>query len=85
MKNTHKSFFSFCPVTESQIEKIVQGLPTNKVPGMDKITSRVLKDNLPVSLPIITHLFDKSFATGSFARSWKMVDLSNTSLKVWRF
>ena len=61
-----------CPVTESQVEKIVQGLPRNKAPGMDKITSRVLKDLLPVSLPIITSLFNKSFATGSLVRSWKM-------------
>lgn len=61
-----------CPVTESQVEKIVQGLPRNKAPGMDKITSRVLKVLLPVSLPIITSLFNKSFATGSLVRSWKM-------------
>lgn len=37
--NVHKSdpheLFSFCPVTESQVQKIVQGLPSNKTPGMD--------------------------------------------------
>lgn len=53
--NVHKSdpqeLFSFCPVTESQVQKIVKGLPSNKAPGMDKITSRVLKDSLPISLP----------------------------------
>lgn len=53
--NVHESdsqeLFSFCPVTESQVQKIVKGLPSNKAPGMDKITSRVLKDSLPISLP----------------------------------
>jgi len=53
--NVHESdpreLFSFCPVAESQVQKIVKGLPSNKAPAMDKITSRVLKESLPISLP----------------------------------
>ena len=68
-ENDHREFFKFSSVTESLGENIVNGLPSNKTPGADKITSRVLKDSLHAILPIITHLFNKSFATGTFARS----------------
>ena len=74
-ENDHRELFMFSAVTESLVENIVNGLPSNKAPGADKITSRVLKDSLPAILPIITHLFNKSFATGTFARSWKMAEV----------
>ena len=70
-----QELFKFCSVTESLVEIVVNGLPSNKAPGADKITSRVLKDSLPAVLPIITHLFNTSFATGTFARSWKMAEV----------
>ncbi|KAL9950470.1 hypothetical protein ACROYT_G042968 [Oculina patagonica] len=73
--NCQEEIFSFSPVTESLVEKIIKGLPSNKAPGADKITSRVLKDSLPVSLPIITNLLNKSFTTNTFARSWKMAEV----------
>jgi len=66
-KNNNQELFKFSSVTESLVEIVVNGLPSNKAPGADKITSRVLKDSLPAILPIITHLFNKSFATGTFA------------------
>ena len=59
-ENDHRELFMFSAVTESLVENIVNGLPSNKAPGADKITSRVLKDSLPAILPIITHLFNKS-------------------------
>ena len=74
-ENDHREFFKFSSVTESLGENIVNGLPSNKIPGADKITSRVLKDSLHAILLIITHLFNKSFATGTFARSWKMAEV----------
>ena len=66
-ENDHQKLFKFYSVTASLVEIVVNGLPSNKAPGADKITSRVLKDSLPAILPIITHLFNKSFATGTFA------------------
>ena len=74
-ENDHRELFKFYTVTESLVENIVNGLSSNKAPGAEKITSRVLKDSLPAILPIITHLFNKSFATGTFARSWKMAEV----------
>ena len=55
-ENDHQELLKFSSVTESQVENIVNGLPSNKAPGTNKITSRVLKDSLPAILPTITHL-----------------------------
>lgn len=74
-ENDHRELFKFSSITETQVENIVDGLPSNKTPGADKITFRVLKDSLPAILPIITQFVNKSLATGTFARSWKMAEV----------
>ena len=43
-------------VTENQVERVIRSLPSNKAPGMDKISSRILKDSLPSTLTTITHI-----------------------------
>lgn len=74
-ENDHRELFKFSTLTESLVENIVNGLSSNKTPGADKITSRVLYDSLPALLPIITNLFNKSFSTGTFARSRKLAEV----------
>ena len=69
LKNTNK--FEFHAVTEQDTEKIVKHIPSNKVPGLDRVSARVLKDSLPVTLPIITNLIITSFASNCFAQVWK--------------
>ena len=43
-------------VTENQVEKVIRRGPSNKAPGMDKISSRILKDSLPSILTTITRI-----------------------------
>ena len=56
-ENDHPELFKFSSVTESLVENIVKGLPSNKAPGADKITSRVHNrqlrsvDNNDLNLP----------------------------------
>ena len=58
-------------MTEQDIEKIVKHIPSNKAPGLDRLSARVLKDSLPANLPVITNLINTSFASNCFAQAWK--------------
>ena len=51
-------------------------LTFNKSSGIDKIPVRVIKDSLPVTLPVITSLINVSFTRGIFPRSWKLAVVS---------
>ena len=42
--------FEFQPVTEEEVGKIIRSLPSNKTPGLDKVTARVRKYSLPITL-----------------------------------
>lgn len=67
--------FYFRPVTEQEILEIVKALPSNKAPGEDKVTVRILKFSLPVTLPRLTNLIKCSFRSGIFAEPWKMAEV----------
>ena len=67
--------FRFIPNKEEDIDKITRALPSNKAPGIDKISARVLKDSLPVTLSVITTLINRSFTTNIFPTSWKMAEV----------
>ena len=68
--------FALHQVTENQVEKLVRRLPPNKAPGMDKISSRILKDSLPSTLTTITRIVNNSFVTNTFARAWKTAEVT---------
>ena len=40
--------FCFYPVSSYEIRKIVNSFPSNKAPGMDKVSVAVIKDALPI-------------------------------------
>ena len=61
------SLFEFQSVTEEEVGKIIRSLPSNKAPGLDKVTARVLKDRLPTTLSAITNLVNTSFSSNTFA------------------
>ena len=63
--------FEFHAVTEQDSEKIGKHIPSNKAPGHDRVSARVLKDSLPATLPVITNLINSSFASKCFAQAWK--------------
>ena len=58
--------FRFHSVSEEDVSKIIKYLPSNKAPGYDKVTARVLKDSSPVTVPIITDLINGSFSHNTF-------------------
>ena len=68
--------FMLNQVTENQVEKVIRRLPSTKAPGMDKISSRILKDSLPSILTTITRIVNNSFVTNTFARAWKTAEIT---------
>ena len=74
--NVSSELFVLHQVTENQVEKVIRRLPSNKAPGMDKISSRILKDSLPNTLTTITLIVNNSFVTNPFARAWKTAEVT---------
>ena len=64
--------FIFETVDTEEIKQIVSSMPTNKSPGIDQISMRVIKDSLPAILPTITSIINTSLVSGIFPRDWKM-------------
>ena len=67
--------FQFQMVSEKEVERVVKNIPPNKAPGIDKVSARVLKDSLPVTLPSITRIMNNSFCSNTFAKSWKTAEV----------
>ena len=67
--------FEFHAVTEQDIKKIVKHIPSNKAPGHDRVSARVLKDSLPATLPVITNLINSSVTSNCFAQAWKSAEV----------
>ena len=74
--NVGQEFFVLHQVTENQVERVIRGLPSNKAPGVDKISSKILKDSLPGTLTTITRIINNFFATNTFARAWKTAEVT---------
>ena len=67
--------FEFQPVMEKEVGKITRSLQSNKAPGPDKVTTRILKDTLPITLAKITNLVNTSFSLNTFAQVWKLAEV----------
>ena len=63
--------FQFLRVTSYEIRKIVNFLPTNKAPGIDKVSLAAVKDALPIILPALTEIVNCSLLTSVFPAAWK--------------
>jgi hypothetical protein len=70
--------FKFTPVTYTEVESIITTMPSNKSPGPDKTSMRIIKDCLP-ALPVIlgplTDIINNSFTTSAFPESWKIAEI----------
>ena len=51
-------------------------MPTNKSPGIDKISMQVIKDSLWAILPTITSIFNTSITSGIVPSAWKMAEIT---------
>ena len=67
--------FLFDCVTQEQVRNIITNMPTNKAPGYDKVSMKVIKVCLPSILPVITDLLNTSFSTTSFPKDWKHTEV----------
>ena len=72
--------FQFHAVSDKDVESVIRGFASNKAPGYDKVSVRVLKDSLPAIVlairPAITTIMNNSFNTKTFARSWKIAEVT---------
>lgn len=78
-------------MTSQQIEVIIKQMKSKSC-ELDKIPTHVLKDMLPVVLPIITQMVNLSLSHGVFSESWRTaivhllligLDLIKANLDPW--
>ena len=67
--------FTFTPVTCTEVQRVILSMPSNKSPGYDKISMRVIKDCLPVILGPLTDIINSSFITSTFPNAWKLAEV----------
>ena len=72
---TESDQFTFEPVECSFVEYIVKSIPDNKAPGIDKVLIRVIKDCLPVFVPLITSILNKSLVNNIFPSALKIAEV----------
>ena len=68
--------FEFQPVSENDVANVILILSFNKALGFDKIPGRLLKAGLPATLHIMTPLMNNSFKSNTFARVWKIAEVT---------
>ena len=62
---------SFRAVTTFEVHQIILSFPSNRAPGKDKLHMSVIKDALPVILPVQTELINRLLLTSVFPSAWK--------------
>jgi len=67
--------FYFILVAQQETLKRVKALSSNQAPGADKVSAKILKASLPVTLPLLTDLINCSFSAGIFAESRKLAEV----------
>ena len=67
--------FNFKPVTCTEVQRIILSMPSNKSPGLDKISLRVIQDSLPVILGPLTDIINRSLTSSTFPDAWKSAEV----------
>ena len=67
--------FSFQPVSCNEVKRIILTMPSNKSPGFDKVSMKVIRDSLPVILGPLTNIINCSFITSTFPDEWKIAEV----------
>ena len=81
---THRRFptleqFTFHSVACKQVENIINAMPSNKAPGINKVPTRLIKDCLPIILPFNTSIINASLSSSTFPGIWKTARQSRAS------
>jgi hypothetical protein len=56
----------FYPTDQTEISKIISNLKTNKSPGDDCISNKLLKECSPILSPIISHVVNTIIISGKY-------------------
>ena len=68
--------FTFNYVDCKQVADVINAMPSNKAPGIDKVPTRVLKDSLLITLPFITSIINASLLASTFPEVWKTAEIT---------
>lgn len=63
-------------ISSGEIERVISSMPSNKAPGIHKISVCVLKDCLAPILPVITSIMNTSIETCKFPTIWKLAEVT---------
>ena len=72
--------FNFMHIGCDEVAQIVRSMPANKSSGIDKMPVCVIKDSLPVTLPVITSLINASVEENSSKNTSKALKQPDLSL-----
>ena len=67
--------FTFNYVDCKQVADVINAMPSNKAPGIDKVPTRVLNDSL-ITLPSITSIINASLLASTFPEVWKTAEIT---------
>ena len=67
--------FNFKPVTCTEVQCIILSMPSNKSPGLDKISLGVIQDTLPVILGPLTDIINRSLTSSTFPDAWRSAEV----------
>ena len=67
----YPSKFHLQSVAYNYVEQELNKLKINKAAGLDKISTRLLKDAASVIAPVLTGLINEFFSSGCFRKRWK--------------
>ena len=70
-----QKLFSFRCVSYEHVHRAVLSLPLNKSPGPDTVSTRVIRDCLPVILGPLTEIINCSLSTTIFPTAWKLAEV----------
>ena len=68
--------FSLQPVTVPIVLEQLKCLKPNKAIGLDRISSRLLKDGTEVVAPLLTYIINLSLSSGRFPENWKLAKIT---------
>ena len=74
--NQASSIFDFKAISCESVIKMINELKPNKAVGVDKVSSRLLKDAADIVAPSLTSLFNISINIGCFPSTWKLAKIS---------
>lgn len=72
LKDVNPNTIFIRPTDEAEVKKFMKELKTHKAPGMDNITSEILKQNADILAPALTIIINKIFVTNIVPKSFKV-------------